>query len=311
MITKVIQLIPALFILASISFRYFSLWCIDSISSCHGSWINQEYQYFTGPLYSFSLFLLPLVIILIFVPRNIFNTWLKFTVWMILLSILHIALTPVSSTGWMNFFPYYRDDAARYTSIIFLVVSLTLILPRLILTKIYTWSNQDFTLEGLESHLKSWYILLSSVGGFACTLVFLGLAFTMNSLMWLGTISTLVAATFIFNTYVSWNLYTATQEENIDGTNKFLWRTGLTGYVGLIGIILFFALSLFSGLFYYPEVLIYTVLACVIIGPLALFVRAIRVFSIKNITDESWKLTLVSLILASSMVALILVWFLP
>ena len=82
----------------------------------------------TYPLYFFSLFFLPIAIVLIFVPRHIFISWLKLAAWAIPLSILYIATTPVNSNAWINFFPFYRDDAARLAGEVFAAASLLLIL---------------------------------------------------------------------------------------------------------------------------------------------------------------------------------------
>ena len=117
-----------MFALVAFGFKYFSLWCIDSISFCYGSLIHQSYQYFTSPLYSYSLFILPIAVILVFVPRQVFNSWLKLAVWALPLSVIYIAMTPVNSTGLgMDFFPFYRDDAARLAGGVFAIVSLILI----------------------------------------------------------------------------------------------------------------------------------------------------------------------------------------
>jgi ABC-type dipeptide/oligopeptide/nickel transport system permease subunit len=122
--TKITQFVPSLLVLLVIGFRYFSTWCIGSISSCYGSWIHQIYQYFTYPLHSFSLFVLPITIILIFVSRNIFNSWLKFAVWTLPLLLILIATQPVVS----SFLSTNRDDAARLAGGVFAAASFLLII---------------------------------------------------------------------------------------------------------------------------------------------------------------------------------------
>ena len=122
--TKIIQFIPALLTFSVIGFRYFGTWCIDSIFSCYGSWIHQSYQYFTYPLFLFSLLILPIALILAFVPRSIFNSWLKLAVWALPLLLILIATQPVVS----SFLSTNRDDAARLAGGVFAVVSLVLIL---------------------------------------------------------------------------------------------------------------------------------------------------------------------------------------
>jgi hypothetical protein len=86
------------------------------------------YDYITSPLYFFSLYLLPIALVLIFVSRATFNSCLKLAVWMIPLAMIYIFTTPVSFSGWVDFFPFYRDDAARLAGQVFSVVSLILII---------------------------------------------------------------------------------------------------------------------------------------------------------------------------------------
>ena len=127
--TKTTQLIPAALVLVAVSFRYFSTWCIDSISSCYSSWIHQSYQHFTYPLFLFSLYFLPFAIVLALIPRHLFNSWLKLAAWAIPLAFIFIATTPVNWTGiGINFFPFYRDDAARLAGEVFAALSLVLII---------------------------------------------------------------------------------------------------------------------------------------------------------------------------------------
>ena len=123
--TKIIQVIPALLALVAIGFRYFSQWCIDSISLCYGTWIHWIALPIIKPLYFFSLFLLPIVIILAFVPREIFKSWLKFVAWAIPLTIIFIAMTPVIDNSLLSF---SRSDAARLAGGVFSAASLLLIL---------------------------------------------------------------------------------------------------------------------------------------------------------------------------------------
>lgn len=123
--TKIAQSIPAILALLAIGFRYFSNWCIDSISSCYGSWFHQIYQYFTSSLYLFALYFLPIAIILTFVPREIFKSWLKLAVWALPLLLILVATQPINAAHILS---TNRDDAARLAGIVFSVVSLAIIL---------------------------------------------------------------------------------------------------------------------------------------------------------------------------------------
>ena len=127
--SKIIQFVPAGIVLAAIGFRYFSLWCIDSISLCYGTFVHWAFSPFTASLYFFSIYIFPITIILAFVPRQIFNSWLKLAKWAVPLSIIFVAATPVSHMGIsLDLFPFYRDDAARLAGEVFATVSLILII---------------------------------------------------------------------------------------------------------------------------------------------------------------------------------------
>ncbi len=126
--TKIIQFIPAVFVLAAIVFHYLILWCIFTTRVCYGTTVSHISLTITKPLYFFSLFSLPLILVLVLIPKSVFNAWLKFAVWAIPLSILYIWATPVNSNSFMDLFPFYRDDAARLAGILFTAASLLLIL---------------------------------------------------------------------------------------------------------------------------------------------------------------------------------------
>ena len=123
--TKITQFVPAILALLVIGFRYFSNWCIFTDGVCYGTIISHISLTVTKPFFYFSLFLLPITIILAFVPREIFKSWLKFAAWAIPLSILYIAMTPVIDNSLL---PFQRDDAARLAGQVFAVASLILII---------------------------------------------------------------------------------------------------------------------------------------------------------------------------------------
>ena len=99
--------------------------CLDSSIKSIGS-----------PLFIFSLWMLFIAVVTAFFSGNIFNSWLKLTAWAIPLSIIFIALVPVSSPGtYLDLFPFYRDDAARLAGEIFAVASLALITWKFLTTR--------------------------------------------------------------------------------------------------------------------------------------------------------------------------------
>ncbi|MDO8593843.1 MAG: hypothetical protein Q7R59_03025 [bacterium] len=122
--TKITQFIPVAITLLIISFRYFSIWCADSVVSCYSSWVNQIALSVTKPLYLFSLLFLPIAIVLAFVPRETFKSWLKLAVWALPLLLIFIATQPVVS----GFLSTDRDDAARLAGQVFAVISIGLVI---------------------------------------------------------------------------------------------------------------------------------------------------------------------------------------
>ena len=122
--TKLIQSIPASLALLAVGFLYFSQWCILKSPSCYGTWIHHIYDGITSPAYFFSLYLLPLALILIFVPKTVFKSWLKLAAWAVPLLLIFISTQPVFPQQILS---TDRDDTARLAGEIFTVLSLILI----------------------------------------------------------------------------------------------------------------------------------------------------------------------------------------
>jgi hypothetical protein len=123
--TKPTQLIPAVLALLAIGFCYFSQGCISGGQACFRTWLDRTYLYTVSPLYFFSLYFLPIAVIAIFVPRRVFNSWLKFAAWAIPLAIIFMATQQVYPAQILS---SDRDDAARLTGEIFSVASFILII---------------------------------------------------------------------------------------------------------------------------------------------------------------------------------------
>ena len=121
--TKIIQSIPVALALLAVGFLYLSRWCTETIPSCYGSWIHHIYFYFTQPLYFFALYILPITIILVFVSRSVFKSWLKLAMWAVPLLLIFISTQPVVG----SFLSTNRDDTARLAGEVFTVLSLILI----------------------------------------------------------------------------------------------------------------------------------------------------------------------------------------
>ena len=129
--TKAIQFVPITLVLLSIGFVYFSQWCTSSGYICYRTWLDSVFIDVINPLYFFSLYSLPGALIIAFVPRPIFISWLKLVAWALPLALIFIALTPVNWMGiGLDLYPFYRDDAARLTGGIVTAASLMLVVVK-------------------------------------------------------------------------------------------------------------------------------------------------------------------------------------
>lgn len=121
------QFIPLVFTGLAIPLGYFTGWC-GVYSSCP-FWVYFYDYVFTifEPIYLFSLFSIPAVLLLPIVKERVFKTWLRFaTVW-IILSVIVIADTPTSINAWWSMFDFVREDAAKLMGILFSALSLFLL----------------------------------------------------------------------------------------------------------------------------------------------------------------------------------------
>lgn len=139
---KIKQTIPFFLTILGIALEYFFYWCVYSVDVCRGSLFYQSFD-FIKPLYLFSLTILPLGVILIFMQEKVFKSWLKFAVWWIPLSALFITLTPVTSNSWMPLYEIVRDDVAWFFGILFLCISVSRIFAQVIELKYFksTWNK--------------------------------------------------------------------------------------------------------------------------------------------------------------------------
>ena len=82
------------------------------------------------PSLLFTFCLLPIAIILIFVPRMIFQSWLRLAAWLVPVSLVAIFITPVTSNSWMPLYFVSREEMAWYLGLFFAAASLVLIIWR-------------------------------------------------------------------------------------------------------------------------------------------------------------------------------------
>ena len=127
------QFVPATIALIGCALAPVVYWCVFTTHVCYGTFISNIEPGVINPFYSFSLYTLPITIILIFVPREIFKSWLKFAAWALPFAFIYIATTPVSGGGiGLNFSNFYRDDAARLMGGVFSIISAVLVVLKFI-----------------------------------------------------------------------------------------------------------------------------------------------------------------------------------
>lgn len=80
------------------------------------------------PVLLFTICVLPIALILVFVSREMFQSWLRLATWFVPLSLVIIFITPVTSNSWMPIFFVSREEIAWYLGILFAAISLVLIL---------------------------------------------------------------------------------------------------------------------------------------------------------------------------------------
>ena len=122
------QLIPVVFVMFGIGLRYVAIWCIYGINSCFAAnFFHKIFGEVIIQLYFFSIIILFPTIVLCFVKRLIFNSWLRFAAWWLPLSIILIAITPETSNSWMPLYFVSKDTVTVLMASIFTIISLILI----------------------------------------------------------------------------------------------------------------------------------------------------------------------------------------
>ena len=77
------------------------------------------------PLFYFSLTLIPLAVVLLFVPRPVLKGQTGFTLFWLSLSVVLIAITPRTSTTWITLYPELtKESMAVLLAMLFTAISL-------------------------------------------------------------------------------------------------------------------------------------------------------------------------------------------
>ncbi len=122
------KFIPLFVVLFGLGLRHLALWCIYGISACPvTNFFHAFFLELINPLYTFSLIALLPALILTFVTRSTFITWLKFAMWWLPPSAILIAITPSTSNSWMPLFFIGKDTVTLVMAGLFTAISLVII----------------------------------------------------------------------------------------------------------------------------------------------------------------------------------------
>lgn len=121
------RFLPIVLIAVSILFGYFGMLCGVNPECGLANFLNDYSFTILKPLWVFSLFSIPAVLLLPIVKKRVFDTWLRFTLVWIILSFMVIGSTATSTNAWFSIVDFVREDAARIMGILFSALSLTLI----------------------------------------------------------------------------------------------------------------------------------------------------------------------------------------
>lgn len=121
------QLLPLLIFVLATSAGYLGSLCgVHETCFLWGHFYNYVFTVL-DPLYIFSLFSIPAVLLLPIVKKRVFGTWLRFAFVWILLSIVVIAWASEPSSSWFQIIRFAGEDAARLMGILFSGLSLFLL----------------------------------------------------------------------------------------------------------------------------------------------------------------------------------------
>lgn len=84
--------------------------------------LSESFFWLTVPILVFS-------IITLFLKAEVFNSWIKFTKYYFIASVIIILITPTSSHG-LDFFPIVKETVTIFLSALYSVISLFLIMSK-------------------------------------------------------------------------------------------------------------------------------------------------------------------------------------
>lgn len=125
---KYLRFVPIIIVIFGLGFKHAALWCIYVLTGCNlTSFFHGIFGSVISPLYLFSLIASVPALILAFVRKAAFYSWLRFAAWWLPLSAILIATTPETSNSWMPLFFIGKDTVTIFMASLFTVISLILI----------------------------------------------------------------------------------------------------------------------------------------------------------------------------------------
>lgn len=123
-----ISWVPLTIILSLFGLIKLSYICADNISCIFRSQIWSITFKILSPVSIFCLYSIPLAIVLIFIQKNVFKSWLRFAAWWIPLSILLVAITPETGNQAISYSSVINyANTAKFMAILFTIISLGII----------------------------------------------------------------------------------------------------------------------------------------------------------------------------------------
>jgi len=134
---RIVQVIPIVLVAINTLIGNFGGKCgVDDSCIFFSELYNYVYPVLQ-PLYLFSLFSIPAVVLLPFIQRKVFVAWTYFAAAWVLLSIVFIANAPEAVNSWFQIFPITKETVSRNMGILFSIISILIIVIRslMLLTK--------------------------------------------------------------------------------------------------------------------------------------------------------------------------------
>lgn len=121
------QFIPLLVVIAGLALGYLGTFCSFDRSCSFYSLTNEFIFTVIKPVRIYSLYAVIPTLAVLFISPRVFNTWFKFALGWLALSVVFITFTPTWSNTWMPLYSFVKEDTAKVMAVLFTLISLVLI----------------------------------------------------------------------------------------------------------------------------------------------------------------------------------------